>query len=195
MIRTPLARTSMLKPGRAKKCAICREKFVPRSSWAKACSPKCASVHVAAERRRLDAKQTRERKQALKTKPEWLKEAQAAFNAFVRMRDQIAGHSCISSGRPLDWSGNAVDAGHYRSVGSAPHLRFNEDNCHAQSKHNNQYKSGNAIDYRLGLIARIGLAGVEALESDNESRHYTIDDLKRIKAEYKAKLKAMKEAA
>jgi hypothetical protein len=118
-----------------------------------------------------------------------------AFNQFIRLRDQIAGHACISSGRALDWSGNAVDAGHFRSVGSAPHLRFNEDNCHAQSKHDNQYKSGNAIDYRLGLIARIGLERVEALESDQTARRYTIDDLKRIKAEYGAKLRELKEKA
>jgi hypothetical protein len=58
----------------------------------------------------------------------------------------------------------------------------------------NQHKSGNAVEYRLGLIARIGLARVEALESDQTPRHYTIEDLKQIKATYKAKLKALKEA-
>ena len=127
----------------------------------------------------------------LKTRGEWIKEAQAVFNAFIRARDQLAGHACISSGRPLDWSGNNVDAGHYRSRGSAPHLRFNEDNCHAQSKQDNRYGSGNAVDYRIGLIARIGLARVEALEADNTPRKLTIEELKAIKAEYKQKLKEL----
>lgn len=194
MQRTTLTHTSTLKPRRTRKCAVkgCGNRFQPRNMAHKACSPACAIVVAADERKRLDAKQTRERKAALKTRGDHLKEAQAAFNAFIRARDQLAGHPCISSGRPLDWSGNAVDAGHYRSVGSAPHLRFNEDNVHAQSKHDNQYKSGNAIDYRLGLIARIGLARVEALESDNTPRKYTVDDLKAIKATYRAKLKMLK---
>jgi hypothetical protein len=159
------------------------------------CSPACAAVHGIQETAKQSRKYTRERLAALKTRSDWLRETQAVFNQFVRLRDQLAGHACISSGRPLDWSGNAVDAGHFRSVGSAPHLRFNEDNCHAQSKHDNQYKSGNAVDYRIGLIARIGLARVEALEADQTPRHYTIEDLKQIKATYKAKLKTLKETA
>jgi hypothetical protein len=180
---------------RMRKCAVkgCANRFQARNISHKCCGAECAEIYAVAERKHLDAKQTRERKAAMKTRSDWLKEAQIVFNQFVRLRDQLAGHACISSGRPLDWSGNAVDAGHFRSVGSAPHLRFNEDNCHAQSKHDNQYKSGSAIDYRLGLIARIGLARVEALEADQTPRHYTIDDLKQIKATYKAKLKALKE--
>lgn len=39
------------------------------------------------------------------------------------------------------------------------------------------------------------MGAVEALEADQTPRHYTIDDLKRIKAEYKAKLGALKEKA
>lgn len=103
------------------------------------------------------------RKEALKTRGDHIREAQQAFNEFIRARDQAAGHQCISSGKPLDWSGNAVDAGHYRSVGSAPHLRFDERNCHAQSKQDNRFLSGNAVDYRIGLIARIGQEAVDAL--------------------------------
>jgi hypothetical protein len=105
----------------------------------------------------------------------------------------LAGHPCISSGRPLDWSGNQTDAGHFRSVGSAPHLRFNEDNVHAQSKHDNQFLSGNAVEYRIGLIARIGLDRVEALESDNAARKWTIEELMQIRDEYRLKLKKLKE--
>jgi hypothetical protein len=157
------------------------------------CSAPCASSFARRLREQKERKAMKAAKAALKTRSQWMKEAQQAFNAFVRLRDQLAGHACISSGRALDWSGNAVDAGHYRSVGSAPHLRFNEDNCHAQSKHDNQYKSGNAVDYRIGLIDRIGLERVEALEADQTPRHNTIDELKQIKATYKAKLRALKE--
>lgn len=120
-------------------------------------------------------------------------EAQAAFNAFIRARD--ADQPCISSGRPLqqEAAGGGFDAGHYRSIGSAPHLRFHEDNVHGQTKQDNRYLAGNAVDYRFGLIARIGLEAVEALEADNSYRKWSIDDLKAIKALYREKLKALKE--
>ncbi len=141
---------------------------------------------------RQDRMAVREKLEKLKTRSQWMKEAQASFNEYRREVAKVNGYPCISSGRPLDWSGNNVDAGHYRSVGSAPHLRFDERNCHAQSKHDNRYLSGNAVDYRIGLIARIGLAAVEALEEDNEPRKYTISELKSIKAHYVAKLKELR---
>lgn len=53
--------------------------------------------------------------------------------------------------------------------------------------------SGNIVNYRPALIAKIGLAAVEALENDNEVRHYAIDELIELKARYKAKLKDISE--
>lgn len=144
-----------------------------------------------ARQKREDLKERREK---LKSKGDHLREAQQAFNAYIRERDRLEGHCCISSGRPLDWNGNAVDAGHYRSVGSAPHLRFNEMNCNAQSKHDNRYLSGNVAEYRLGLIARYGLEAVESLERDQSVRRYTIEDLQAIKAKYRAKIKELRAA-
>lgn len=149
-----------------------------------------------AKRARAAAKvervEIRKRKEAIKTVPDLIKDADRAFAAFIRERDRQAGHACISSGRPLDWSGNAVDAGHYRSRGAASHLRYHEDNCHAQSKHDNQYKAGNVVDYRIGLIARIGLARVEVLETDNTSHKWERDELKEKTATYRRKLRELK---
>jgi hypothetical protein len=198
-----LARTSMARKAptgepklRQRKCALkdCRTPFAPRSMSHRACCPEHALTLVEVEKARALKREKQAGLAKLKTKRDYLKEAQVAFNSFIRLRDQLAGHACISSGRPLDWSGNAVDAGHYRSVGSAPHLRFNEDNCHAQSKHDNQWKSGNAVDYRLGLIARIGLARVEALEADQEPRKWTAEQLIAIRDEYRAKLRELKKS-
>ena len=192
------------KQPRPKKCKnpACGASFPPRRLGQAVCSPACGLAIAPANRdkarKAIDQRERREikvRKEKLKSRGDYLREAQQAFNAFIRMRDQLAGHVCISSGRPLDWNGNAVDAGHYRSVGAAPHLRFDERNVHAQSKQDNRYLSGNATDYRIGLIRRIGLAEVEALERDQSVRKYTIDDLKEIAARYRAKLKALKGAA
>lgn len=156
---------------------------------AKADRAKAKAIRAAAKVEKADI---RKRKEALKTRSDYLKEAQQAFNAFIRERDRQAGYACISSGRLLDWSGNQVDAGHYRSTGAAPHLRFNEDNCHAQSKHDNQYLAGNAVDYRMALVARIGLARVEAIEADKSSPKWSAVDLRGIRDTYRAKTKELK---
>lgn len=185
-------------------CAHCRKKFVAERPG-QIVHAECAAAYAVAQRQKeeraaakqaraaakVDRAETRRRKEAGKTLRQLIAEAQVAFNAYIRHRDFLAGHPCISSGRPLDWSGNTVDAGHYRSRGAAPHLRFDERNCHAQSKQENRYAAGNVTGYRLGLIARIGLSSVEALEADNGSRKWTHDELRGIKDTYRAKLKAL----
>lgn len=125
---------------------------------------------------------TKKLKESIKTYSEWNKEAQAAFNLYIRTRDKCK--RCISSGKPLQAEsiGGGFDAGHYRSRGAASHLRFNIFNCHGQSKHDNRYLSGNVVDYRIRLIERIGLERVEKLEADNEPRKFDVIYLKRIKS-------------
>lgn len=187
-----------------RKCANpeCRTEFTPAfSTTQKVCKWQCGLAIKDANhdkaRKAIASQERAEHRQAkekVKTRSQHMQECQIAFNAYIRMRDMLAGYCCISSGRPLDWSGNATDAGHYRSVGSAPHLRFDERNCHAQSKQDNRFLSGNAVDYRIGLIARIGLEAVEELEADQSTRKYTIDDLKAIKAHYRAKVRELKRA-
>lgn len=197
---------TLAKEIKPKKCKApgCSQRFKPTMSTQKVCSVACAlaiakdskvqkvAAKAITKRAREDLKERREK---LKSKGDHLREAQQAFNAYIRERDRLAGCRCISSGRPLDWNGNAVDAGHYRSTGAAPHLRFDENNCHAQSKHDNRYLSGNVADYRIGLIERIGLEAVEALERDQSVRRYTIEDLQVIKALYRQKLKDLRRAA
>lgn len=188
-----------MKPRKCKNPA-CGESFMPTfSTTQKVCGWKCglAIKDVNQEKAAKSLAQVervahRQAKERVKTRGEHVRETQQAFNEFIRWRDRLSGHRCISSGRALDWSGNAVDAGHYRSVGSAPHMRFNEMNCHAQNKMDNRFLSGNAVDYRIGLIERIGLQAVELLESDQSTRKYTIEDLKEIKAHYRAKARELK---
>jgi hypothetical protein len=135
---------------------------------------------------------TKKRKEAIKTIPDLIKEAQREFNGYIRARD--AAQPCICCGRPLgDASvGGAYDAGHYRSTGSASHLRFHPDNCHAQRKDCNRYGAGRAVDYRIGLIARIGAGRVEALEASNQPHKWTREELIAIRDTYRAKLKEIK---
>jgi hypothetical protein len=52
--------------------------------------------------------------------------------------------------------------------------------------------SGNLINYRRELIGRIGQAEVYRIECDNSEARFTIEDAKKIKAEYKKKLAELK---
>lgn len=181
-----------LKKPRMKKCKACGVRFEPIRPMQSVCGPPCAARFAKDLREKAERKVTRERIQLIKTRSQIMKEAQAAFNAFVRERDK--GQPCICCGAPLTLEavGGGYDCGHYRSVGSAPHLRFDERNAHAQRKVCNRYGAGRAVDYRIGLIERIGLAAVEALETDQDPRHWSREDLIQIRDDYRAKLRALK---
>ena len=120
-------------------------------------------------------------------KTAWAAEAQAAVNRYVRLRDQ--GQPCISCGRP--WADN-FQAGHYIPRGRGSALRFDADNIHAQCPQCNLYESGNLIQYRRGLIARIGAARVEEMETAGYvPKKWTVAELQAVRDEYRAKAKEM----
>lgn len=173
---------------RKKKCAHCRSLFQPINSLQKCCSVPCAIAYAKAEKEKADKKELQVRKLKLKSRGEWLKEAQTAFNAFIRERDK--GQPCISCGR---YHTGQYHAGHYRSVGACPELRFDENNCHLQCMPCNAHLSGNIVNYRPALIAKIGLAQVEWIEGPHEPVKLTIEQIKEIKSTYQRKLKELKQ--
>lgn len=177
-----------------KKCPICTTEYIPRSSLQKVCrNYKCAMEfnrqvderNAAREKRkqeRLQRDDLRQRRERLKGKSEWNREAQAAVNKFIFWRDY--GDPCIACGKPLNYGvrGGAVDASHYRSRGAAPWLRFNVFNNNAGCVHCNRDLSGNLIPYRINLIEKFGLHRVERIEHDNTVRKFDIEYLRRVKA-------------
>ena len=186
------------KPPKQHKCKECGAYYIKKQSMQQVCSMECAiaySKRKAEEKRkkqeksdRLEAgRRMRARKEALKSRPDWLKEAQKAFNEFIRLRDKDL--PCISCGR---YHAGQYHAGHYRSVGAYPELRFNEDNVHKQCSVCNNHKSGNAIEYRINLIRKIGLERVEFLERhDHQPIKLSIDEIKELIKFYKAKCKGL----
>lgn len=184
---------------KAKKCAnpTCGSEFVPARLGQKVCSPKCglaiAPVNDAVVRKALadiGRKALSAAKERVKQKGQYMREAQVAINAWVRLRD--AALPCVSCGRHHD---GQYHAGHYRTVGSNPALRFEPLNIHKQCAPCNNHKSGDIVNYRIELVKRIGAELVEWLEGPHEPKRYTIEDLKAIKAEYRAKIKELKRAA
>jgi hypothetical protein len=178
-------------------CRVCSVPFMPGNSMQVVCSIRCARrVPVLARKAAKDErKATRARLEQMKTPSQWSKLAQAAFNKWVRLRDIGAGYGCIDCGRPFEPNrpGGSVDAGHYLSRGSAPHLKFDERNVFAQRKNCNRPGGATRADFRAGVIARIGLAAVEALEADQSVKQYRADDLKAIRDDYRARAKALQE--
>ena len=174
-----------------KTCKSCRNKFVPSRPMQTACSPACA-IAIAERKREKQAQQeearkrreTRQQLERIKTRAQWMKEAQTAFNAYIRARDAM--RPCVSCGRHHN---GQYHAGHYLSVGSSPALRFEELNVWKQCAPCNNHLSGNAVLYRRALVELIGVDKVEWLEGPHEPKKYTIDDLKAIKAEYIRKRK------
>ena len=169
------------KEPRERRCKVCSAFFKPFRSIQTWCSPECG-VELAT--RLVGKKQAREHREKLAdSKPlsHWLDLTQRAVNAYVLARD--AGKPCISCGC---WDAFAWDAGHYLSRGARPELRFELDNIARQCAACNRHKGGNQTQYRLGLVARIGVARVEALEGPRPPAKFTREGLAELRKQMAA---------
>lgn len=128
----------------------------------------------------------RKREFKLNDKPLRVREAQKAFNAFIRMRDKD--DPCISCGRHHQ---GQYHAGHFKTAGGFPELRFEELNCHKQCAPCNNHLSGNIGEYMPRLIKKIGKSKYEWVNGPHKAKKYTCAELKIIEDKYKAKLKAV----
>lgn len=202
MKRAELKCTTPLKPGgiqdrqrRKKRCKVCQVMFAPARDFQAVCGEiACALAHAPANQVRarktlaeIDRKEIKVRKEKLKSRAEHLKDTQIAFNAWVRARG--AELACISCGRHHQ---GKYDAGHYRTVGSNPALRFEPLNCPRQCSPCNTQLSGNIVNYRIELVKRIGTDKVDWLEGPHEPKKYTVDEMKAMAAEYRAKTRELK---
>lgn len=177
------------------KCPICRQPatqkfglklfcgFEHAAEWAKNAQDKRRAKEKV-EARKVD----KEKLKSLKTRSEWLKELQVIFNRFIRLRD--SGLPCISCGA-LDDGSRQMQAGHYKTVGAHPALRFDESNTNSQCSRCNNFLSGNLLPYRVALIAKVGQAEVDRLEGPQDPLKLTIPEIQELIAKYKAKVKEL----
>jgi hypothetical protein len=164
----------------AKKCRICGERFTPQfTSFQKTCNAtECLVAVGKKERVRIQKSEVREAK---RDRSYWMRRCQTEFNKYIRNRDKK--DPCISCGRHHT---GQYHAGHYKTVGGHPALRFSEDNCHKQCSVCNNYKSGNLSEYRSNLLKKIGLERVEWLEGPHDPVKYTIEDLQEMLVKYQS---------
>lgn len=197
----------MRKPTR-RTCKVCKQKFTATFDNVWWCCPEHGAIFALElrakqkikevakrikerkEKERAERRDLKARKVALKTKPQWRAEAQAAFNRYVRLRD--AGKPCISCGRlPEQKFGGTMDCGHYRTRGAAAHLAFNLHNTASQCVYCNRDRDGAQKAFEQGLIERIGAEKVEAINNDNSVRRFDIQYLQRIKSIFTRKARAL----
>ena len=188
----------------------CDKPFIPHNGWHKTCGWRCA---VDYQKEVVAKRKVKENRKALKEFkdgdiPHLTKVAQQVFNKYIRKRDEHL--PCISCGHiggmSVDWDDITGEvtytpnksirqrqrhAGHFRPTGRNHQLRFNEDNAHSQCSICNNHLSGNLVPYREALIGKIGLDMVEALETDNETKKYTVEELQEIINTYKDKYKEL----
>lgn len=219
MKRTPLQRKTPLKSGgpRRKRCPECRVMYAPaRESQAVCGEIACAIAHAQSEKgqetarkslAQVERREIKVRKEALKSRSDHIKDAEKAVRDYRRIYELSIGSGCISCGESQEsilaaqgWKvGGAFDAGHFMGKGARPELRLEPSNIWLQCKACNSgsymhARKGYTVSqgFRTGLIARIGLEAVEALEADHEPRKHTVEELKAIIAEYRAKTRELK---
>jgi hypothetical protein len=182
----------MLTATKPKACRVCAVDFVPVRSMQTVCTYRCARRVPVLRRKaeREERKADRAKLDAMKPLGHWKAQAQQAFNAWIRQRDEH--EPCISCGRFHQGKWNA---GHYLSTGARPELRFEPLNVHKQCEPCNTNLSGNLIRYRANLLKRIGPLLLIWLEGPHPPNQYRADDLKAIRDDYRGRLKAMKERA
>lgn len=197
----------MRKPAR-RKCKVCNEWFIPQYENIRWCCPAHGAIYALELRARQKVKEAAkrikderrkeqesrrshaERRRAVKPLSHWMQMTQRAVNDWRRTMLLAAGCGCISCGTKTAF---AWHAGHYRTTAAAPQLRFSPDNIWLQCSACNVHKSGNIEAYRAALVDLIGEEKVQALESNNETHHYTREELDGIRADARAKLRAIKQ--
>lgn len=161
--------------------------------WADAQAEK--AKRTAQKQARMAAKveraETRRRKEAIKTRAQWLAECQAIANKYARIRDAKDG--CISCDKPASWDGQ-WHGSHFRSVGAASAVRLNLWNIHKACSVCNHHLSGNVAAYRPRLVEKIGASRVEWLEAQNQLVRYDVDYLKKYKRVIGKRLRRMEKS-
>ena len=188
---------------KTRRCRTCRKKaegegaiITPVQAF---CSYECAKEYLKSSQAKKDQMKRdrailRDFRERDKKISQWHKEAQRSFNTYIRTRDakKMFCVSCAAAITTVSIGGRA-DAGHFRSIGSASHMRYNNKNVHyPQCRKCNNCLSGNYPAYRKSLLLRFGEQFVDDLENDQRVVKYTVEYLKRIKKIFNKKTRLYK---
>lgn len=169
-------------------CEVCSKVFLPPNKKVCVCSPECALTYNSQE-------EVENRYQVMKeeSKPISLVlfQTKQMFQKWVRLRD--VKFTCISCGtkESKQW-----DGGHYFNAENYQGLTFNPDNVHKQCAYCNDHLKGNVLEYRKGLIKRIGIERVQYLDRLSHEANgveFSKKVLVEIRLKYKQEIKILKQ--
>jgi hypothetical protein len=168
-----------------KYCKVCQKEYNPRTSLQVVCSWECSVKYA---KLKTAKKEKAEKKKELLTNKDYIKLAQNAVNAFIRLRD--TGQPCISCGKEIN---GVRHASHFIAAFAHSNIRFHEDNIWVSCYKCNVMLSGNQLEYRKRLIPKIGLERVEWLENNAHiTKKYSNEELIEIIGIFKQKIKELK---
>lgn len=159
---------------KSKKCKVCGTEFVERCRMQQTCSASCERERRA---QKLQKKKEVARSSTKKAdKSRLLKEAQIAFNAYIRRK--YKGFTCASCGKEYE---SSFQAGHFFPVGRCSATRFDERNVFLQCEECNMMKSGNLEEYKKFLLDEIGPEEFGRLEEKSRQvKTWSEDELRDI---------------
>lgn len=193
-----------MKLPRSRNCKICKTRFKPATLYDWWCSEEhkeelITKLATEARQKRIQQQERRRkettqqerrslkiRKLAVKPLSYFHKQAQIAFNEYIRTRD--AADPCISCGR---FHNGQWHAGHFRTVKASPETRYDEDGCHKQCMPCNHHLSGNIGEYKPRLIVKIGQEAFDRLMGEHPLKKWTREELQELAAHYRQKTRAM----
>ena len=185
------------KKPKKKRCKECQKLFIPTRELQPCCSYECEIKHIDSNLNNLvtNGKSIRQ-KETKKAKKEFkendksiLKDiAQTLVNKYIRLRDSNK-EKCISCDYKFEQETRQIHASHFRPVGANQQLRYNTLNIWASCSICNNHKSGNLVPYRKALIKKFGIKWVEKLESNQETKKYTVEYLQRLIKVFRKKIK------
>ena len=164
--------------------------------YSKAGQEKRGATKEARARREYRAETARLKKAYVESDlPSQKRLTQRVFNKWVKLRDLAwfrargMAPECISCGNKNP--NIKYDAGHCKTIGSHPELRFDPKNCFMQcSTFCNVNHSGNingargTRGYRAGLVELHGQEALDYLDGPHEAKHYTCQELIELRAHY-----------
>ncbi len=180
-----MAFKSYMKPEKdgKKVCKACNKRFKPQRPIQSVCNWRCANRLVKAKAR----KEKQEHRDKVVKHSKLMGEAKAAFQKWVRLRDESK--PCVSCGKMLaeQWDGS-----HFYKAEVYRGVIFNEDNVHKSCSYCNKWLDGNLIPYRKELINRIGTERVNILDKEantTRQKKWSRFELIEIRDKYKQLIK------
>ena len=170
------------------KCRNCKDRFAADSminlNGGAFCVIDCAVEYASKKGKVLTKKrgavERKKRKEGLRTRTDWYSILQKLVNQYVnKVRDE--GKPCCTCGTTNNIK---YDAGHYRTRGACPELRFQLTNIHRQcSVQCNQHGSGMRAEYREFIVAEYNQEHLEWLDGHHPSLKEQFPNIEDIKKE------------